>query len=69
MKKIIYPELIGEIAKHGESNKSIAKLLGITDVSVGRKLSGKSKWNISEIEILCNFFNKDYYELFKTNNS
>ena len=68
MKKIVYLELIGEMAKRGESRKSVAKMLGISNASVGRKLSNESDWTISEIEKLCEYFDKDYYELFKKNN-
>ena len=67
MKKILYPELVGEIAKHGDNQKTIAKLLGITNTSVCRKLSGKSEWSIKEVETLCELYNKNYYELFKKN--
>lgn len=67
MKIIKYPELAGEIAKHGDTQKSIAKILGITYASVCRKLSGKSEWSISEIDKLCEYYKKDYYELFKQN--
>lgn len=67
MKKVLYPELIGEMAKHGDTQKSIGKLLGITYASVSRRLTGKSEWSILEVEKLCNYYNKDYYELFKKN--
>ena len=67
MKKIKYPELVGEMAKNGDTQKSIAKLLGITYSSVCRRLSGKSEFSISEVEILCKHYNKNYYELFKKN--
>jgi predicted transcriptional regulator len=65
MEKILYPELLGEMAKHGDTQKSLAKLLGITYSSVSRRLSGKSEWSISEIDILCEHYDKNYYELFK----
>lgn len=65
MEKILYPELLGEMAKHGDTQKSLAKLLGITYSSVSRRLSGKSEWSISEIDILCEYYDKNYYELFK----
>lgn len=65
MEKILYPELLGEMAKHGDTQKSLAKLLGITYASVSRRLSGKSEWSISEIDILCEHYDKNYYELFK----
>ena len=67
MKKILYPNLVGEMAKHGDNQKTIAKILDITHASVCRRLSGKSQWTIGDIETLCNYFNKDYYELFKRN--
>lgn len=67
MKKVKYPELVGEMAKNGDTQKSIAKLLGITYSSVSRRLSGEIDWTIGDIEKLCKYFNKDYYELFKKN--
>lgn len=68
MKVIKYPELLGEMAKHGDTQRSLAELIGITHASVCRKLAGKSEWSISEIDTICEHYNKDYYELFKKNN-
>lgn len=67
MKILKYPELVGEMAKHGDTQKTLAKLLDITYSSVSRRLSGKAEWSISEIEKLCEYYGKDYYELFKKN--
>lgn len=64
-KEIKFPNLKGEMAKHGETQESIGKLLGHTRGTIGLKLNGKSDWTIEEVEKLCNYFNKDYYELFK----
>lgn len=66
MKKVKYPELAGEMAKRGDTQKSLATLLGITYASVCRRLSGKSEWTISEVEKICEHYGKNYYELFKT---
>ena len=67
MKKIKDPELAGEMAKHGDTQKSIAKLLDLSIPSFSRRLSGEVDWSIGEIETLCKHYKKDYYELFKRN--
>ena len=67
MKKILYPELVGEMAKHGDTQKTLAALLGITYSSVCRRLSGKALWTIDEIDKICKYYDKDYYQLFKKN--
>lgn len=66
MKIVKYPELVGEMAKNGDTQKALAKLLGITHSSVCRKLSGKNEWSISEIDKICEHYNKSYNELFKS---
>lgn len=68
MKKIKYPNLIGEMAKHGDTQKTLGDLLNITDSSVSRRLSGEIEWTISEIDIICEHYKKNYYELFKGEN-
>ena len=65
MKDIKYPNLIGEMAKHGDTQKTLAKMLNRTNASISRRLSGKTEWNISEIDKLCEYYGKDYNELFK----
>ena len=67
MKKILYTELVGEMAKHGDTEQSIADLLGMTYSSVSRRLAGRTQWNIDEIDKLCEYYDKNYYELFKKN--
>ena len=46
MKNLLYPELIGEMAKHGDTQKTIAKMLGISHLTVCRKFAGKSEWTL-----------------------
>ena len=65
MKKIIYPGLVGEMAKKGDTQEVLAKLLGLPRESISRRLSGKIEWSISEIDKICEHYGKDYYELFK----
>lgn len=68
MEEIKYPELVGEMAKHRDTQKTIGNLLGITYSSVCRRLYGKSEFTKSEIDKLCEYYGKDYYELFKEKN-
>ena len=64
MKKVLYPGLVAEMAKRGDKQKVIAKLLGITSPAISRRFSGEVEWSISEIEKICKYYNKNYYELF-----
>lgn len=65
MKKVLYPELVGEMAKRGETQKSLAKVLETTPSAVWRRLTGRTEWTIGEVDKICEYFGKDYYELFK----
>lgn len=65
MKKVKYPGLVGEIARRGDTQETLAKLLGLSTAAICRKFSGQREWSISEIEKICDYYNKDYYELFK----
>ena len=65
MKKILFPGLVGEMAKCGDTQKKLGDILNLNRVSIINKLSGKTEWTISEIDILCNHYKKNYYELFK----
>ena len=68
MKKVKYPGLVGEMARRGETQEVLAKLLGLPRGSISRRLSGETEWSISEIDKICNYYKKDYYELFKNEN-
>lgn len=59
-----YSKLVKEMKRNKESQRSLSKILGISENSVRNKLSGRNEWTIGEIETLCDYFKKDYYELF-----
>lgn len=65
MGKVMFPNLVAEMARRGEKQKDIAKLLGLPVASICMRLKGETKWGIGEIDILCEHFGKDYYQLFK----
>ena len=67
MKEVKYPGLVGEMARRGETQRTLAKLLGTSYNSIWRRLTGRTEWSIGEIEKICEHFGKDYYELFKKN--
>ena len=62
-----YPNLLAEIKRRGETQDDIAKILKVSRVTANKKIVGKCEWSISDIELLCNHYKKDYYELFKQN--
>lgn len=64
MKKIKYSGLRAEMAKNGHTQETLGELLKIPKSSVSRRLSGEIEWSIGEIETICKFYKKDYYELF-----
>jgi hypothetical protein len=65
MKNLKYSTLIGEMAKRGETQRTLSQLLGITVQSVNKKFAGRTEWTISEVDKICEHYGKDYYELFK----
>lgn len=65
MKKVIYPGLVAEMAKRGETQEVLSKLLGLRRESISRRMTGKLEWSISEIDKICEFYKKSYDELFK----
>lgn len=64
-KETKYPVLVAEMKKNKDTQESLGKILGINRMTVGMKLMGKYDWTISEIDKLCIYYGKDYYELFK----
>ena len=64
-KVVRYPNLLAEMARSGESNSTVADLLGISPPSLSRRLKGEIEWSKSEIDTLCIHFNQKYDYLFK----
>lgn len=65
MKEVKYPNLVGEMARHGDTQRTIADLLNTSYNSIWRRLTGRTEWTISEIDKLCEYYQKNYDELFK----
>ena len=65
MNKILYPGLVAEMARRGESQNTLAELLGTTYSAIHRRMTGETDWTISEIDKVCEYYKKDFYELFK----
>lgn len=65
MAKYKYMNLISVMIEKEITQKELSKILGISYTSVRNKLADRNEWTISEIETLCNYFKKNYYELFK----
>lgn len=64
-KEIKYPSLVAEMARRGINQGELAKIIISSQGSISRKIAGKNQWTIEEIDKICKYFDKDYYELFK----
>lgn len=64
MKTIKYPNLVAEMARRGDNQQTLARLLLLTQAGVSRRLSGETRWQVREIAKLCEYYDKDYYYLF-----
>lgn len=64
-KQVKYPNLVSEMARRGESQKTIAHLLGVTQATISRKLSGKIDWTMKEINAICEYYGMGFCQLFK----
>ena len=63
-KEVKFPNLVAEMAKRGETQTSIAKLLGVSEPTISLKFKGKSDWTLGEVEKICEHFGKEAYQLF-----
>lgn len=52
------------MAGAGHSQTELANLLGITRMSVFRKLSGETEWKVSELEKLAEIYGKPKFYFF-----
>ena len=64
VKKVLYPNLRAEIARHGDSLNDLASVLGMSLSSISRRLAGDTPWTMDEINILCKRYNMSYEILF-----
>ena len=56
---VIYPVLIGEIAKRGIKKKTIAQSIGVCDKALNNKLNGKSPFTWPEVKTIRHRFFPD----------
>lgn len=63
-KSLLYPNLLAEIARHGDTYSSLAVLLNTSVSAVARRLNGTVEWSKSEIDTLCDHYDKTYDYLF-----
>ena len=61
----VYLNLLKEMTRKGDKKKDLCKMLNISYFTLQRKLAGKTQWTIGDIEILCQHYGKDLYELFE----
>lgn len=63
-KTVMFPNLLAEMARCGESNYFVAGLLNISPPSLTRRLNGSIEWSKPEIDTLCEHYGKPYEYLF-----
>lgn len=64
MKIVKYPELAAEMVRRGETQRYLAKVLGITYSAMWRRLTGRVEWSVDEIITVCEHYGKTFEELF-----
>lgn len=68
MKRRKFPNLLAEMARKGDSREDLCEVLGVKRTTLWSRLNGTFEWKQSEINILCERYNKSYDELFKIEN-
>lgn len=66
-KFVLFPEIVAEMERRGETQSDLARILQLDRSQVGRKLKGEIQWSIGDIEVLTLHYNKDFWELFRKN--
>lgn len=63
MDELKFAGLRAEMARRGDTQESLAKLLDLPESSISRRLSGEIEWSIGEIDTICKHYETDCYEL------
>lgn len=61
---VMFPNLLSEMAKRGETQKDLANLLKLNQPAISRRLRGLTKWTIEEVKVICEHYNKEVQEIF-----
>lgn len=62
---MLFPEIVAEMERRGETRKDLARLLELDVSQITRKLNGDIQWTIGDIEVMTLHYNKDFWELFR----
>lgn len=65
MRKCVYPNLAAEMARCNHSQADIADMLGLGQAAISKRMSGRTKWTINEVSILCAKYGRDFGYLFE----
>ena len=66
----MFPNLLAEMAANGQiTQKSLAREMGLSEKTMGAKLSGQTEFKYSEMMLLKNKFQKSLDYLFSTKRS
>ena len=52
----MFPELYKHMHIRGMKQKDLAKLIGVTQQAVGKKLRGETQFKLNEMQITLNYF-------------
>lgn len=63
---IFFPHLVAAMVKHGDSITSLAKEIGLSPMTLSRRLSGERDFKKPEIDKILQRYNQPYEVLFKT---
>ena len=64
---VLYPNLRAEMGRRGLNMRTLGLVLGVTKATISRKLTGKGKWSLKDVDRLCKYFDCTYEYLFKKN--
>jgi len=60
----LFPTLMMEIGKNGDTIKSLAKKINITPVTLARRLNGSRPFELPEVVKIIELYQKSFDELF-----
>lgn len=55
--KELFPKLKAKMAYYGETQKDIAKLLDLSELSIVKRFKGTVEWNLTELRTIANHYN------------